>query len=284
MATLLVINDDPVQLHLLASLFEQDHEQVIRFTCSQSAWKWLQDGGAPDGIVLDLHMPGLNGWRFCELLHTQSIASRPVPPVLIVSATYSGLDAQELLNDIGASAFLPLPADPKRIREQVRQLLEEPAVPKGFHAWMVSSNKVEIAHIRSVFVDRGWQVHSWRSGREMLASSILPTPDVMILDHSVADISISDLLAWGKRECPHAMSIVIGPQADREGRMSVGPDVYLPRGCDAYNLMTLCEKWRWERALTRVEHLLEVRTSDLKESEAQFRGLVRNASGYPCYS
>ena len=49
--------------------------------------------------------------------------------------------------------------------------------------------------------------------------------------------------------------------------------VSLPKSCDPYTLMALCEKWRWERALSRVEGLLEVRTSDLKESEAQFRGL-----------
>ena len=273
MATLLVINDDPVQLHLLASLLEQEHEQVIRFTCSQSAWKWLQDGHVPDGIVLDLHMPGLNGWRFCELLHTQGISKQAAPPVLIVSATYSGMDAQELLNDIGASAFLPLPAEPAKIRAQVRSLIEEPTAPIGFHAWMVSSNNSEIDRMRSVFVERGWQVHSWHSGTEMQRASALPTPDIIIVDHPLGDMAIGDLLRWTKRECPDAMSIVIGPQGDTQGQTPIKADVYLPKGCDVHNLMTLCEKWRWERALTRVEHLLEVRTSDLKESEAQFRGL-----------
>ena len=42
MATLLVINDDPVQLHLLASLLEQDHETVIRFTRSEEHTSELQ--------------------------------------------------------------------------------------------------------------------------------------------------------------------------------------------------------------------------------------------------
>ncbi len=57
MATLLIINDDPVQLHLLASLLEPDYDQVSAFACSEAAWRWLQDGHVPDGIVLDLHMP-----------------------------------------------------------------------------------------------------------------------------------------------------------------------------------------------------------------------------------
>jgi PAS domain S-box-containing protein len=220
-------------------------------------------------------MPGINGWRFCELLHTQGTARQPVPPVLIVSATYSGIDAEELLADIGASAFLSLPANPARIREQVRQLLEEPSIPMGFHVWMVSSNNSEIETIRSVFVERGWQVHEWHSGVEMQAGSALTTPDIIIVDDSLSDMTTDDLLVWCKRECPDAMCIVMGPQ---DGAQSPSPptnqtDVCLPKDCDPHYLMTLCEKWRWERALSRVEHLLEVRTSDLNESEAQFREL-----------
>ena len=274
MATLLLINDDPVQLHLLASLLEQDHDHIVRFSCSESAWQWLQEGHTPDAIVLDLHMPGINGWRFCELLHREGIPSQSVPPVLIVSATYAGMDVEELLADIGASAFLSLPAEPARIREQVRQLLETPtSVSMGFRVWIVSSDDSEMKRIRSMFVDRGWQVHGWHSGTEMLATSAFPTPNVIILDHLLSDMSIDDLLAWCKHACQDAMCIVIGLHRESQGFNSVRPDVCLPRGCDVHELMTLCEKWRWERALTRVEHLLEVRTSDLKESEAQFRAL-----------
>ena len=275
MATLLVINDDPVQLHLLASLLEQGHDQVVRFSCSESAWKWLQEGHAPDGIVLDLHMPNINGWRFCELLHTQSRSNQPVPPVLIVSATYSGIDAEALLADIGASAFLSLPANPARIREQVRRLLEEPSVPMGFHVWMVSANVSEINRIRPVFIERGWHVHEWHSGGEMQVASVLTTPDVIIVDNSLADMRMDELLAWCKRECQDAMCIMIGPQGDRQGASTCRTqfDMCLPNGCDPQYLMTLCEKWRWERALSRVEKVLEVRTSDLNESEIQFREL-----------
>ena len=272
MATLLVINDDPVQLHLLASLLEQDCEQVIRFTCSESAWQWIQEGSLPDGIVLDLHMPGINGWQFCELLHTQRPSGQPVPPVLVVSATYSGMDAEALLADMGASAFLPLPAEPDRIRAQVQQLLQEPSSSTGFQMWMASSHHSSMERIRSVFVERGWQVHGWQSGTEMQTVVALPTPDIIILDDP-SDITTDDLLKWCKREYQDAMCLVIGASHAMQGYRSLRPDVCLSRDCDLNHLMTLCEKWRWERALTRVERLLEVRTSDLQESEAQFKGL-----------
>ncbi len=275
MSTLLVINDDPVQLHLLGSLLEQDHEHVVRFTASESAWQWLQDGHVPDAIILDLHMPGINGWRFCELLHMQAVQGQSVPPILVVSATYSGMDAEDVLSDLGASAFLPLPAEPARIRQEVRQLLEEPVPPKAFQAWMVSSESSEITRTRSVFENRGWEVYGWHSGMDMLSESSLPAPDMIIIDDPVSDVTTHDLLAWRKRKYPQARALVMSRTCDARSPSSFinESDVYLPKGCEPETLMTLSEKWCRERAFTHVEHLLEVRTSDLKESEAQFQEL-----------
>ncbi|MDH5428547.1 MAG: response regulator [Nitrospirota bacterium] len=275
MTTLLVINDDPVQLHLLASVLELSHEQVIRFTCSKAAWQWLQAGHRPDLIVLDLHMPGINGWRFCELLHTEGQPGHSVPPVLIVSATYSGIDAESLLADIGASAFLPMPAEPAQIRAQVARLLEAPSSPKGFHLWIVSAHDQDVARIRSAFAARGWHVQEWQSGTQMLAAGVLPKPDILIIDHPLPDMTTKEVLSWCRRDCPEAMCIELRSQLHGETRRYARDeaDYCLPRECDEQELLTHCEKWRWERALTRVEHLLEVRTSDLKESEAQFQEL-----------
>ncbi len=275
MTTLLVINDDPIQLHFLASLLEKDYEIVMRFTCADTAWQWLQDGHVPAGIVLDLHLPGISGWKFCELLHTQRNSGGRVPPVLIVSATYAGLDAKDLVKDMGASDFLSLPAEPARIRQRVRQLLEEPVAPQRFQAWMVSADDSEIERIRIVFTERGWQVHGWSDGTQLQSASALPAPDIVILDLPVSDMTTEDLLAWCKRKYPETLCIVREASDGRRpssGVMALSV-VSLPRSCDPLTLMVLCEKWRWEQALSRVEGLLEVRTSDLKKSEAQFRKL-----------
>ena len=186
------------------------------------------------------------------------------------------MDAQDLLKDMGASAFLPLPAEPALIRQQVRQLLEEPVVSKGFQAWMVSANDSEIERIRAVFIERGWQVHGWLSGVQMQSASAgLPSPDIVIVDPPLSDLPTDDILTWCMRECPEAMCIVMGPSDGRRSSSSVTAMsvVSLPKSCDSFTLMAFCEKWRWERALSRVEGILEVRTNDLKESEAQFRGL-----------
>jgi len=278
MASILVINDDPVQLHLLASLLEQDHFEVLRFVCSEDAWRWLQDGHMPDAIVLDLHMPGISGWRFCELLYSHFGPGKAVPPVLAVSATYSGVDAQDLLRDLGASAFLPLPAEPSHFRQQVRRLVECPPRSLGPHIWMVSSNESEFQRIHHVFAERGWQVVGWQSGAQVQAASNPVSPDIVIIEDPLPDMVSEDFAVWCKRQFPQVMCIVLGLDRTEEGTFAraIHVDACLSKGCDPLNLISLCEKGRWERALSRVEHLLDVRTDDLRESEAQFKGLFEN--------
>ena len=275
MTSILVINDDPVQLHLLASLLEQEHYEVIRFVCSEAAWRWLQEGHVPNVIVLDLHMPGISGWRFCELLHSHFGPGKQVPPVLAVSATYTGVDAQNILRDLGASAFLALPAEPKHFCQEVRRLVESPPGPQCPHIWMVSSNESEIQRIQYVFAVRGWLVVGWQSREQVEAASNPVPPDMVIIEDSLPDRVGEDFAAWCKRQFPHTMCILL--ETDQtQGRIishAIHVDAYMPTGYDPLNLISLCEKRRWERALSRVEHLLDVRTDDLRESEAQFKGL-----------
>jgi len=275
MASILVINDDPVQLHLLASLLEQDHLEAIRFVSSKEAWRWLQEGHVPDVIVLDLHMPGISGWRFCELLHSHFGPGKSVPPVLAVSATYTGVDAQDVLRDLGASAFLSLPTEPKLFRQKVRGLMECPTRSQGPHIWMVSSNESEIQRIHHVFAERGWQVVGWQSGGQVQAAPNPVCPDIVIIQDPLPDMPSEDFAVWCKRQYPQMMCIILGSDSSEQRTFShvMQVDAYMAKGCDPLNLISFCEKGRWERALSRVEHLLDVRTDDLRESEAQFKGL-----------
>ncbi|MDH5700718.1 MAG: response regulator, partial [Nitrospirota bacterium] len=275
MASILVINDDPVQLHLLASWLEQDYFEVSRFVCSEDAWRWLQEGHVPDAIVLDLHMPGISGWRFCELLHSFFGSTQSVPPVLAVSATYTGVDAQDILRELGASAFLALPAEPQVFRQQVRQLVECPPSPQRPHIWMVSAHTSEIQRIHQIFAERGWHVVEWQKGKQVQVGANLVSPDIVLVDDPLPDMSNEEFGIWCKGQFPHAMCIVLGQEstARKPIPQAIHVDAYLPKGCDPLHIISLCEKGRWERALSRVEHLLDIRTDDLRESEAQFKEL-----------
>lgn len=68
-------------------------------------------------------MPKIDGWRFCRLLRSPSFTEyNSSPIVVVVSATSSDTDTEEVSAQIGANAFLSAP-DEAALRQLARDLL-----------------------------------------------------------------------------------------------------------------------------------------------------------------
>ncbi|MCW3098745.1 MAG: two component transcriptional regulator, winged helix family [Chthonomonadaceae bacterium] len=79
-------------------------------------------------IVLDLMLPGLDGWRVCEALRQQRIST----PVLILTARGEVQDRVRGLN-MGADDYLPKPFDFSELLARIRALYRRDKVHKGRH-------------------------------------------------------------------------------------------------------------------------------------------------------
>jgi CheY-like chemotaxis protein len=64
------------------------------------------DSHLPDYLLLDLHMPGLNGFDVLEAIHSRQI---PVPIIVITAHDEPG--TAEQVRALGASAYLKKPVD-----------------------------------------------------------------------------------------------------------------------------------------------------------------------------
>jgi DNA-binding response OmpR family regulator len=79
------------------------------------------EAGLPDLIVLDVMMPGKDGFTFCrELKRDPRFAAIPV---VLLSARGQELDRQKGLA-LGAAAFVTKPYSPHEFKQCVRALLE----------------------------------------------------------------------------------------------------------------------------------------------------------------
>jgi len=81
---------------------------------------------SPDLIVLDLMLPGLNGFDICESLK-QDPATASVPIIMLTGmhgqfGRFAGLEA-------GASEFLYKPFDPDQLIAKVEELLSKKSPP-----------------------------------------------------------------------------------------------------------------------------------------------------------
>lgn len=83
------------------------------------------DSVAPDVIITDVKMPGLNGFRLCESLREHPRYSRV--PVLFLT----GVDSDEgflLGQEAGASAYLTKPVERATLLQRIEQLLDSQAL------------------------------------------------------------------------------------------------------------------------------------------------------------
>jgi CheY-like chemotaxis protein len=71
----LIVNDDPSQLRLNAVVLEKGGFATRTCASAEEALALLADVPTVDLIVTDLHMPGIDGWRFCRLLRSPEFAA-----------------------------------------------------------------------------------------------------------------------------------------------------------------------------------------------------------------
>jgi PAS domain S-box-containing protein len=122
-ATAIVINHDPARLQFLSALLETEGLSVMACQRAEEALDLLRQRDSIDLIVTDLHLPEMDGWRFCRLLRSAEFAAFNSIPILVASETRPDIKTEQITTDLGASAFIALPCEPATVRACVQALL-----------------------------------------------------------------------------------------------------------------------------------------------------------------
>jgi len=116
---ILVIEDDVNALRLLEYTLEQGGYQVLTATNGLEGLKKAQDEH-PDLIILDIMLPGLDGYEICHRLRQKP--ENVTLPILMLSAK-ARQDDRNIGLRMGADDYLTKPADPSVIVTKVEALL-----------------------------------------------------------------------------------------------------------------------------------------------------------------
>jgi signal transduction histidine kinase len=117
--TILVVDDDEAFLELVNRVLASDERQVICTPDPHEGLAWASANVA-DLILLDVEMPGVNGWSFMVRLRDTSCAGTPVIVI-------SGDGDEDVGRALGALQHLKKPIQNTALREAVDQVLAEPA-------------------------------------------------------------------------------------------------------------------------------------------------------------
>ncbi len=124
MATkILVVEDDPAALRLVSYILEADGYEVVTAVNGVEGLRKAQQE-APDLIVLDIMLPGIDGFEVCQRLRSDPDAPEARMPILMLTAKSQEAD-REMGQKVGADLYLAKPATPEELTEAVKGLLAE---------------------------------------------------------------------------------------------------------------------------------------------------------------
>jgi diguanylate cyclase (GGDEF)-like protein len=115
---LLIVDDQPLNIRLLHQIFQADHEVFVA-TSGEAALAFCQTQ-LPDLILLDVVMPGLDGFAVCRQLKLDPLTCE-IPVVFVTSQSDSTEEEDGLA--AGAADFIAKSASAKVMRARVNTLI-----------------------------------------------------------------------------------------------------------------------------------------------------------------
>jgi putative two-component system response regulator len=213
---ILAVDDEEPNLLLLRRVLEREGYSDLVTTTDPKRAPELFAELRPDLVLLDLHMPGMDGFEVMERLG-EFTGGGPRVPILVLTADMTD-DAKRRALSAGARDFITKPLDHVELLLRVRNLLEVQLL-QGRLARQNANLEAEVAErthdlelarleilerlaIAAEYRDDDTQEHAWRIGRTgaLLAAELgRPEAEVELIRraaplHDIGKIGISDLI------------------------------------------------------------------------------------------
>jgi PleD family two-component response regulator len=118
---ILVVDDSRINLEMVADLIESEMECVIRLAASGSDALSILKDEVPDLVLLDVNMPGMDGYTVCRAIRSTAV-TRETPVIFLTGQR----DSEFIINgfEAGGSDYLLKPYECRELMARVRVQLE----------------------------------------------------------------------------------------------------------------------------------------------------------------
>jgi len=184
--TLLIIEDDESFAEILGELARDFGFKALTAHDGERGIEMARQS-RPDAIILDIGLPGIDGWEVLETLKHDA-ATRDIPV-----HCFSGHDESAKALKMGAIAYYKKPATIDQIKDAFGKI--ESQVPHGIRRLLVvEDNSVQHSAIHALFEESQVDVKVCTTGQEALDALKAENFDCMVLDLSLPDIDGYSLL------------------------------------------------------------------------------------------
>jgi CheY-like chemotaxis protein/signal transduction histidine kinase len=169
--SVLIIDDDPMVQHLVRGQLEAEQFRVVSAADGVEGLTMAREL-RPTVIILDIHLPRLDGWTVLAELKTDPVLSQI--PVIMMS-----VEEQRARGfSFGACEYLVKPVEPDRLVSVVRRAI----VPEAGDVLIVDDDAQTREVVSRTLRSAGYSTVEARDGEEALLRARVLAPGLMILD------------------------------------------------------------------------------------------------------
>ncbi len=139
-STILIVDDTAENLSILADILQPKY-RVLATTSGAACLKIAGNDPKPDLILLDVIMPGMDGYEVLFKLH-QNPATRDIPVIFLTALTTAANEESGL--KLGAVDYITKPITPSLVLARVRTQIEA----KQARDWMKNQNIILEAEVK----------------------------------------------------------------------------------------------------------------------------------------
>jgi len=272
---ILIIDDDIASLELLSRRLEASgYESIV--SSNGKAGLALAQNHRPDLIIMDVLLPGMDGFQLCEKIKTDpALASIPIMMLTAVYVDEADKDkglrvgAERYLMKADIYMFKPFHAD--RLLYNVGVLLKE-RQPEETHRekiLVIDDEPDTLGLLKATLAAGGYEVITALSGEEGLRKVKLEKPDLVLLDIQMPGVSGIEVLTKIKEERPQTAVVMItayGSEKIAVESMRKGANDYISKAIDGEELIIrVRENLEASKLRGRTERLMAM----LKESNVK---------------
>ena len=196
--TVLVIDDDPMVQHLLRGQLESEHFRMLSAVDGIEGLTLAREA-RPAVIILDIHLPRLDGWAVLnELKSDPALSGIPVIMMSVEEERSRGFS-------FGACEYLVKPVEPDRLVQVVRRAL----IPAGGDVLVVDDDQHTREMVSRVLRRVGYTTIEARDGEEALLRARVLTPGLVILDLIMPGVDGFEVLRTLRNEGRHMPVVVL---------------------------------------------------------------------------
>ena len=118
---ILIIEDDPSFSRAINHIVEKEGYEVNTASNGMTGLRMVKES-PPDILILDVMLPGLDGFEICSQLRAEEVTAKL--PIIMLSAKGQETDKATGLK-VGANEYLTKPVDRTLLLEKITSLLSE---------------------------------------------------------------------------------------------------------------------------------------------------------------